>query len=218
MSGMISVWRTHRTWRVGCVVCVHVCVCARARGVGWWRWVNHPCGKKENLQTKAFKGPFICFPIEIWWIFCHRAFEVIAEHTVQRNAHLGHCLPALCCHLHCALLTWCFSLEQHPTPPINASLGPVLAVSRGGGHVSRLFSPNSHTQTFTTEEKLLRSPPPLKNLGTVHFPFSHTLHSVAGPECIFGSFLFVKAYPWSPHVIVQLFYSAFNHISLHERN
>jgi len=102
------------------------------------------------------------FPIEIWWIFCHHAFEVIAEHTVQRNTHLGHHLPSLCCHLHCALLTLHFSKEQQPTPPINASLGLILTVSRGGEHASRLFSHNSHTETFTTEEILLRSlnPPP----------------------------------------------------------
>lgn len=153
------------------------------------------------------------FSFEIGWIFCHRAFEVIAEHTVQRNTHLGHCLPSLCCHLHCVLLTLCFSKEQHPTPPINASLGLILAVSRGGEHVSRLFSHNSHAQTFTMEEKLLRSPKPEYCLTPL---FSHP------PLCSRARvhlwvFLFVDAYPQSLHVIVQQFYTAFNHVSLHEK-
>lgn len=153
------------------------------------------------------------FSFEIGWIFCHRAFEVIAEHTVQRNTHLGHCLPSLCCHLHCVLLTLCFSKEQHPTPPINASLGLILAVSRGGEHVSRLFSHNSHAQTFTMEEKLLRSPKPGYCLTPL---FSHP------PLCSRARvhlwvFLFVDAYPQSLHVIVQQFYTAFNHVSLHEK-
>lgn len=144
-----------------------VCVCARVRG---WGGVNHPREKKgKTYKQKRSKGPFHMFSIEIWWIFCHRAFEVIAEHTVQRNARLGHCFPSLCCHLHCALLTLCFSKEQHPTPPINASLGPMLAVSRGGEHVSRLFSHNSHTLTSTKGGEIIKKPPPSKkkNLGTV---------------------------------------------------
>lgn len=136
---------------------------------------------------------------------------MIAEHTVQRKAHLGHCLPSLCCHLHCALLTLCFSKEQHPTPPINASLGLILAVSRGGKYVSRLFRHASHTQTFSMEEKLLRSSksgycltplfshPPLCSRARVHLRV----------------FLLVQAYPQSLHVIVLQFYSAFNHTRLH---
>lgn len=142
----ILVSRIHRVWRVCMCVCVHVCGGGGSKG-GLITLV-----KKGKPTNKSVQRPFHMFSIEIWWIFCHRAFEVIAEHTVQRNAHLGHCLPSLCCHLHCALLTLCFSKEQHPTPPINASLGLILAVSRGGEHVSRLFRPNSHTQTFTTEE------------------------------------------------------------------
>lgn len=182
-----------------CCVCVCVSVCV------------HPCvgggGVKEGLITLVKKGkptnksvqsPFHMFSIEIWWIFCHHAFEVIAEHTVQRNAHLGHCLPSLCCHLHCGLLTWCFSKEQHPTPPINASLGLILAVSRGGELISRLFRHNSHTQTSTTEEKLLSSPKPGYCLTPL---FSHP------PLCSRARvhlrvFLFGEAYPQSLHVIV----------------
>lgn len=138
------------------------------------------------------------FSIEIWWIFCHRAFEVIAEHTVQRNARLGHCFPSLCCHLHCALLTLCFSKEQHPTPPINASLGPMLAVSRGGEHVSRLFSHNSHTLTSTRGGEIIKKPPPLQKKKTwvlFNSPFLTPLHFVAGPECTFGSFYLSRLIP-----------------------
>ncbi len=129
---------------VSVCVRVHVCVCTHAR--------MHEGGvvkrglitlvKKGKPTNKSAERLFHMFSIEIWWIFCHRAFEVIAEHTVQRNAHLGHCLPSLCCHLHCALLTLCFSKEQHPTPPINASLGLILAVSRG--RWARLPQPKFH--------------------------------------------------------------------------
>ena len=159
-------------WRLFvCVcVCVWVCVCVCAHVWGGGVVLITLVKKRKTYKQKHSKGPFYMFSIEIWWIFCHRAFEVIAEHTVQRNARLGHCFPSLCCHLHCALLTLCFSKEQHPTPPINASLGPMLAVSRGGEHVSRLFSHTPHPLPPTGGEELLKSPPPKKkkkNLGTV---------------------------------------------------
>lgn len=173
--------------------CSHSCF-QNSQGLTRGRGVvggNHP-SEKGKPTNKSVQSPFHMFSIEIWWIFCHRAFEVIAERAVQRNAHLGHCLPSLCCRLHCALLTLCFSKEQHPTPPINASLGLILAVSRGGELVSRLFRQNSHTQTFTTEEKLLRAKP-----GYCLTPlFSHP------PPCGRARvhhqvFLFVNLFTWS---------------------
>lgn len=192
-----------------------MCVCVRAHmfggGVVKVRLITHV--KKGKPTNKSVQRSFHMFSIEIWWIFCHRAFEVIAEHTVQRNAPLGHCLCSLCCHLHCALLTLCFSIEQHPTPQINASLGPVLAVSRGGEHISCLFRHKSHTQTFSMEEKLLRSPKPGYCLTAI---FSHpSLYSRARVHL--RVFLFFAAYPWSVHVIVKVFYAAFNHISPYEK-
>lgn len=194
----ILVSRIHMDWRV----CV--CVCARA-----WGWDSKggliTLVKKGKPTNKSVQRPFHMFSIEIWWIFCHRAFEVIAEHTVQRNPRLGHCLPSLCCHLHCALLTPRFSKEQHPTPPINASLGPVLAVSRGGEHVSRLFRHDSHTQTFTREEKLLRSP---ETWVLFNSPFLTPFHFVAGPECTFGSFYLSRLIPnlsmWLSNISILL--------------
>lgn len=140
--------------RAGLTRCVCVCVCPVKRGV------NQLCSGRKSSQLKVLKGSFHLFLIELCWIFCQRASEVIAEHTVQRNTHPS--LHTLCCHLHCGLLTLCFPKERHPTPLINASLGTMPTVSRGGSHVaSRLFSHNSHAQTSSAQEKLPTKAPKL---------------------------------------------------------